>query len=135
MDLISPAMSINLKSALPRESRIVTAINICKYNEYVIVSTCTEESLHSPSMHLLRICLPSNSSSNRARGEHNQGFVEKLLPKNKALTVEADENLIKVLDELPLNNLPRKLSDKKSSYVYDVNCAYYGSNLPIFVGF
>lgn len=43
--------------------------------------------------------------------------------------------MIKLLDDMPLDNLTKKLSEKKSSYVYDLTCDYYFYSNPIFVAY
>jgi len=61
MDLIGPELDLNPRPNLPKESRIVTAMNVCKDNSFVLVSTCTEKTLNSPCFHLLRLSLPSSN--------------------------------------------------------------------------
>lgn len=130
IDLIGPAVEPQYKTGLPKETRVVTTLSICNHNTYLLVSTCTENTLHSPCIHLLKISMPTQSSNERARRLN-----EKVPVRDTTKFLKTGVNMIKLMDELPLNNLSCRLSEKKSSYIYDLACGFYFENCPIFIGY
>ena len=135
MDLIGPELDLNPRPNLPKESRIVTAMNVCKDNSFVLVSTCTEKTLNSPCFHLLRLSLPSSNRDQSSDRKSKRMNPEALLDYGADSLFAQGSTMIKLLDEMPLNNLGKRLGDNKSTYVYDISCEFSVYGDVIFVGY